>query len=146
MSEVSEDTVTEKNYNNDTTDWFLQSLVISVIQADFTIPITLNVGGQLVSGELICGSKYFHGFADEFTSGWTDQKSAEHTRAHFTRPAEEYVKEKFEKNPDCVQFIHLKNTRFFNTNGQPIPGNRGVWWRGQLSKVDGFMLGTLSAD
>ena len=35
-------------------------------------------------------------------------------------------------------FIHLRNAKFFHNSGQPMPVNKGPWWRGRLSAVDGF--------
>jgi hypothetical protein len=42
-------------------------------------------------------------------------------------------------------YVHLMDARFFNTTGNPIPGNRGVWWRARLAEVSGFSMGVLGA-
>jgi hypothetical protein len=45
-------------------------------------------------------------------------------------------------------YIHLKEAKFFLPSGagKPIPANQGVWWRGRLSEVSGFILGSLAID
>lgn len=40
-------------------------------------------------------------------------------------------------------YIHLVNAQVFYPNAQPIPGNRGVAWRGKISSVDAFWHGKL---
>jgi hypothetical protein len=41
-------------------------------------------------------------------------------------------------------FLHLRDARIFQPDGQPFPLQEGSWWRGRLETVDGFMLGTLT--
>jgi len=123
-------------------DWFLQTLVNFVNLGDFNFGITLNVGGFLVSGQLIGGKEYFEGFASDFASAITDSEAAEDVRATFAKNGDIYSSEEGDAPPPS--YIHIKDARFFNTNGDPIPSNRGVWWRGRISQVDGFSLGSLS--
>jgi hypothetical protein len=42
-------------------------------------------------------------------------------------------------------FIHLRNARFL-AGDQMVPTNRPVLWRGRITAVDGFFLGSLSRD
>ncbi|MFL1806044.1 gas vesicle accessory protein GvpU [Plesiomonas shigelloides] len=126
----------------DDKDWFLQSLVNMANGGVLSFGITLNVGGFLVSGELIGGKAYFEGFGSDFASGLSDSSIADQVKASFAQHGEIYSSN---ENPSPPAYIHLKDARFFNSNGNPIPGNRGVWWRGRISEVDGFSLGSLSA-
>ena len=122
-------------------DWFLQSLV-NMANDGFEIGVTLQVSGLLVSGVLVGGKAYFEGFAEDFSSGLNDPVTAEAVRGSFAKYGEIYKKEG-DDAPPPPQYIHLKNARFFNTSGNPIPGNKGVWWRGRISEVAGFTLGSL---
>ena len=125
-------------------DWFLQSLVNLANNSDVEIGITLQVSGLLVSGTLVGGKKYFEGFAEDFSSAFAnDPESAESIKSSFTKYGEIYQKEESEEVPP-PQYIHMKDTHFFSTAGNPIPGNRGVWWRGRVAEVGGFILGSLS--
>lgn len=128
-------------------DWFLQFLVKMANNAQMEIGITLQVSGMLVSGNLIGNKAYFDGFGTDFASPFSDPEVAASIKQSFSSCCDTSANDDNETgNRPPPQFIHLKNARFFNTAGNPIPGNRGVWWRGRICEVGGFMLGTLQAD
>ena len=131
-------------------DWFLQILVNMINNsADAFLSITLNVGGTIVSGQLTSGDQYFSGFAADLKGAGFSAEAAD----EFNKLGQIYIQRRekpneaadddFTKNPP--QYIHLKNARIFSP-GSPnaIPSNRGVWWRGRLNAVDGFILGSLT--
>lgn len=124
-------------------DWFLQSLV-NMANDGVEVGVTLQVSGLLVSGVLTGGKAYFEGFAEDYSSGLSDPEAAKTVRDSFAMFGEIYKKDGEDTTPP-PQYIHLKNARFFNTSGNPIPGNKGVWWRGRISEVAGFMLGSLGS-
>jgi hypothetical protein len=112
--------------------------------------MTLLVSGFLISGKMVGGGKYVEGFANDFASGFVDQTLAENVRRSFSQYGEIYKADAAQPDtadppPDSPTYIHMKDARFFNTAGSPIPANRGVWWRGRLSEVSGFMMGTLES-
>lgn len=125
-------------------DWFLQHLVNIANKDQFGFGITLNVGGMLVSGLLTSGKQYFEGFGTDFATIFEDNKDAEEVRKTFNKHGEIYDTEASKTNPPS--YIHLKNAKFFNTQGKPIPSNRGVWWRGRITEIHGFSLGSLNAE
>jgi hypothetical protein len=129
------------------TDWFLQTLVRMINNFDMEIGMTLQVSGMLVSGSLVSGKKYFDGFATDFSSPFSESpETAASIRSSFASYGEVYAKdEENGEDQPLPQYIHLKQARFFNTSGNPIPGNTGVWWRGRIGEVGGFSLGSLSA-
>jgi len=132
-------------------DWFLQLLVQITNGIEAHLPLTLNVGGLLISGELVSGHVYFNGFADELKNAMKGvSESAAGAVDDFRKLGEIYKLELSEPEKEIKRpsplFIHLRNTRMFHPGGQPIPSNRGVWWRGRLESVDGFILGSLSVD
>ena len=133
-------------------DWFLQVLVNITNAGDGSAEfgMTLLVSGFLISGRMVGGAKYFEGFASDFASGFADQSLAESVRRSFSRYGEIYEADAAQQDtadqpPQSPAYIHMKEARFFNTAGNPIPANRGVWWRGRLSEVSGFMVGTLGS-
>ena len=132
------------------TDWFLQSLVNIAHDVNLEIGITLQVSGMLVSGNLVSGKQYFEGFATDFASAFiAHPEVAESIKNSFASYGDIYNKEaevESSQPQPLPQYIHLKNARFFNTAGNPIPGNRGVWWRGRICEVGGFTLGSLSPE
>lgn len=127
----------------DDKDWFLQKLVNMVNYGKWSFGITLNVGGFLVSGNLIGGKEYFEGFSDEFAGALKGLDGADEVKNVLSKNGDIYTSG---EDMSLPSYVHIKGARFFNTNGNPIPGNRGVWWRGRISEVDGFSLGSLSSD
>ena len=131
-------------------DWFLECLVTTVNNTGLEIGITLQMDGFLVSGFLVNGGKYFEGFSSEFVTETAAHFGAgealESIQSAFSTYANMYApKEGDEAAVDTANYIHLQDARFFNTSGAPIPNNRGMWWRGRISEVNGFILGTLNA-
>ncbi|WP_244110275.1 gas vesicle accessory protein GvpU [Burkholderia cenocepacia] len=139
----SEEAIPVPDY--DQADWFLQSLINIVNGSGITFSITLNVGGQTITGQLVGGKQYFEGFADAFSGALPDKEEAEQVRADFASYGNIYANEDgTPKDLSPPHYIHLKNARCFPTAGNSIPANGGVWWRGRISQVDGFFLGELS--
>lgn len=128
------------------TDWFLQFLVNLVNKYGLKFGITINIGGFLVSGNLASGKEYFEGFAKVFSSAWPDEKSAELVRDSIEKFGEEIYKERNEDDSQVplLHYIHLENAKFFSTSGKSVPSYRGVWWRGRISEVQGFVPGSLN--
>ena len=129
-------------------DYFLQSLV-GLANDGLEIGITLTVGGFLVSGILVSGKRYFNdnlagpGFADHMG------ESAETIRDYFRSFGSIY--DDATNTPEGAPrplptFLHLYNARFFHNSGKPIPANRPIWWRGRISEIQGFTIGSLSAE
>lgn len=127
-------------------DWFLQTIVKMVnIDSSAEFGITLNVGGFLVSGILVGGKQYFEGLAEYISSGVDEKEAAEGIKKTLGKPKEIYGHETSKNS--LPSYIHLKEAKFYNTQGNPpIPGNQGVWWRGRISEVQGFMFGKLGAE
>lgn len=130
-------------------DWFLENLVETVNNSSIEIGITLQMDGFLVSGHIVNGRKYFDGFSQEFISETSVTFGNKEALNNINEAFEKYASlydAKAEAGEAGASFIHLENARFFNTNGAPIPNNRGMWWRGRISEVSGFILGTLNAE
>jgi hypothetical protein len=127
-------------------DWFLQSLVNMVNASSFEFGVTLQVSGMLVSGYLVGGQKYFSGFASDFLAGIDnfEEETKQTIQSNFEAYGNVYKTPEEGQEVPPPQMIHLRDARFYNTAGNAIPANRGVWWRGRLSEVGGFILGNLS--
>jgi hypothetical protein len=128
------------------TDWFLQSLVMLVNKSDIQLGITLQVGGMLVSGSLVGGAAYFAGFADDISAPFAENPEvADAVKASYLEFSQIYRPDSTDGEVPPPMFIHLKDARIFGAAAIPIPMNRGVWWRGRVSEVSAFVLGTLSS-
>ncbi|MFN8624098.1 MAG: hypothetical protein U0869_25430 [Chloroflexota bacterium] len=145
-------------------DNFLEILVdmANRVATDGFWPVTLFVGGQMVTGYIASGRAYFEAIGQELVAGLVgsaeddDQEPAATLVKFFAQmgdtypdrraPGEAATDDASEPDKPEPRFIHLSGARVI-TPGQPaIPMNRPVWWRGRLDKVDGFIVGTLSTD
>jgi len=126
-------------------DWFLVSFVniANEVSSAGLMGITLLTHGMLVSGNLVSGQEYFKGFAEDFVTGFQDPESetAIQMKESFIKTGDEVYNKSKSETPS---YIHLRDAKFFHPNGNPIPSNKGVWWRGRLSEISGFNLGSLA--
>jgi hypothetical protein len=133
-------------------DWFLQHLVSISNDAGLQIGLTVQVGGLLVSGQLVSGEQYFEGIAADFEHGLAAYPQlAQAMKKSFASFGVIYKSESQPEGSQSVEarapnYIHLTDARFFSTAGDPIPQNKGVWWRGRISAIGGFTIGQLRAD
>jgi hypothetical protein len=150
-------------------DWFLQQLVDMANHNTLGFPVTLHVGGVTVSGTIISGRKYFESWAAEVSAALNFPnadpeavtKLKEVVRDQFGRLGAIYPEARsdgdtaeaggeaqeseYERAKNPPSFIHLADARFF-LGSNWVPTNRSVLWRGRISEVEGWFLGTLSAD
>jgi hypothetical protein len=137
-------------------DFVLQAIVALTNNTAIELGITLCVGGIVVSGQLTSGKRYFEGIASEAlqASGPADQAVVRQAISDYlgnfgkviygrAESEEQLGIEGDEAIKRVPGFIHLRDARFFHNSGQPMPANRGIWWRGRLSAVDGFSLGAM---
>lgn len=134
-------------------DWFLQQLVDLVNKTNLEMTVTLDIGGLMVSGMLISGRTYFDEFAKEFSGAYKgDQEVAKVLHDMVAQHVDMYplVSEKDGEDEsrklEPPEYIHMRNARFFHPGGVPYPGvhEGGSLWRGRMSQVDGFHLGSIS--
>lgn len=127
-------------------DWFLQKLVEFANQFSLEFGVTLQVSGMLVSGTVVSGKRYFESFASSFSAGFVDFQEAGEAMKELI----ENYKGIYESGPaeeaqrPPPEFIHLLNARFFQPGQKPIPDGGQALWRGRLSEVGGFFLGSLT--
>ena len=134
------------NYSGQASDWFLQQLVRFSNDWGIEMGITLQVSGVLVSGTLINGKKYFEDFSISFASGFkSDSELAESFKSLIGSYKEIYTtKPPEDADQPPPGYIHLKNARFIVPGQQAVPNPPGTLWRGRISEVGGFILGSLS--
>ncbi|MFG6111142.1 gas vesicle accessory protein GvpU [Stenotrophomonas nematodicola] len=126
-------------------DDFLQSIVNTVnLQPNYQLPVTLYLGGSLVSGQLISGDRYFEEMAELLSRGTYDaEHERELTRASVNEFGDKYRKAREDQGEqDGPVFIHLREASVFGLTGSPIPSNP-VLWRGRINAVSGFHIGSL---
>lgn len=113
--------------------WFLRGMVLAVEAGDAAIPVTLIIGGTILTGELISTRKYMEGLSDLLTMQAPEEgmhpiaSAARALRDAGTRPH--------------LPSFHMKDVTVWQA-GEPteIPAN---FWQGSLASVDAFMYGSL---
>ncbi|WP_433742420.1 gas vesicle accessory protein GvpU [Falsibacillus pallidus] len=117
-------------------DNVLEFLVNIANEHDFSLDLTLNVKGSLISGTLVSAKEYFETLSETFEEGSEISEKISEQLVHASESAA--------KGGSEVQFIHLKNTKVYVGDSKPTPSKGKVLWRGSLGNVDGFFLGKIA--
>jgi hypothetical protein len=117
-------------------DAILEFFVQAANKHDFTLDITLNVNGAIVTGTLVSAKDYFDTLSENFEDGSDVAQKLSEELAKASETVEESNTE--------ANFIHLKNTKVYCGDSKPTPSKGKILWRGKLSEVDGFFLGKIS--
>jgi hypothetical protein len=148
MCEMAE--AQSRNTISGSVDSFLQSLVSIVNDELASIPITLSVGGLLISGAMIGGKTYFDEFARQFKDGFRNISSETSSTIEeaFKGLGDVYDPIQKESQGSAAiskpHLIHLKDAQIYLSGAGPALSEKGVLWRGRLDAVDGFSLGRVS--
>ncbi|PBB05663.1 MULTISPECIES: gas vesicle accessory protein GvpU [Salimicrobium] len=119
-------------------DDILETYVKSANEEDFTVDLTLQVKGALVTGTLTSAYDYLNSTSHLLENGGeASQKISE----QFEKAAESTKEQKH----DHYSFIHLKDAKVFISD-TPTPEEGGVYWRGTLEQVDGYFLGKIEVE
>ncbi|MFC0471397.1 gas vesicle accessory protein GvpU [Halalkalibacter kiskunsagensis] len=118
-------------------DSILEFFVQAANKHDFSLDITLNVKGAVITGTMVSAKEYFDTLSETFEEGSeVSQKVSEQlTRAKDTLETHDKVE---------AHFIHLKNTKVYCGDSKPTPSRGKILWRGKLCEIDGFFLGRIS--
>jgi hypothetical protein len=135
----------------DGVDWLLAHIVW-IANFGVEIGITLSVGGQLVTGQVISGRKYLEeiakGFAEaKVTAGMEDLRGTLNTS--FVGFADAVYPKRDEPDMSSMasnkpSYIHLADVKFPLGNNLVGGGPRSLW-RAKLASVDAFQIGTLTS-
>lgn len=133
--------------NVDAKDWFLESTVRDLVNRGIEISITLTVGGAYVTGMLISGKRYFEELGATLVNA---SRSPDDTAAilgeawkGYTAIYEQPADAPEDWQPPPVGFVHLRNARYIAPGQQAMPAKGQMLWRGKLSSIDGFSIGTI---
>jgi hypothetical protein len=136
-------------------------VLISLAEDGTRLPVTLLIGGMLVTGHLISTQDYQEGVervlfetVDASGEGREERdavKEAFVLRRQIHQDIEEGdkyagdIEEGKPLAPRPYKYVHLKNARFYTPSGQPWRQPEGFLWRGKAAAVDGFVVGTFNA-
>lgn len=122
-------------------DWLLQFLVKFVVTTPVEIGVTLSVGGNLVSGQLISHDAYFKQLAEDMAAPFAQFEDG--TEASVKEIILSFTPGESADDTSAFHFIHLKDCKTYSSDQSPICAE-GVLWRGRIASVDGFNLGLLT--
>lgn len=134
----------EKSYGAKASGDTILQLLVDMVNADQlpNIPVTLNVGGLLVSGYLVSVRNYFVQLMETLSGGGSGSKPDFATLWETTPAAAQVREPKWDKHEPSARFVHLRNAVIFYPGGGPsVTAGEGILWRGRVDAVDGFMLG-----
>lgn len=120
-----------------TKDSILEFFVEASNKHGFSLDITLNMKGSVVTGTTISAKEYFETLSEKFEDG---KDIAQELSQQLTKAGEAAE----ESNEGGANFIHLKNTHIYCGDSQPTPSKGKILWRGKLDEIDGFFLGKIS--
>ena len=133
----------------DDVDWLL-AWMINFAERGLELGVTLNVGGALITGNLIGGRKYFETLGNlmqnaNFTGFEVDPEFKTNMGTNFAMWKDLYPKTEDIKADDVPRpsYIHLARAHIVLKNVPLTSGDGVPLWRGKLSSVDGFTIGTL---
>ncbi|TMU83941.1 gas vesicle protein GvpU [Bacillus sp. BHET2] len=118
-------------------DSILEFFVQATNKHDFSLDITLNIKGAVITGTLVSAKEYFDSLSETFEDGSdvAQKLSEELAKAGESVDANQ---------SDEAHFIHLKNTKVYCGDSKPTPSKGKIMWRGKISEVDGFFLGKIA--
>jgi len=123
----------------DDADEFLQFLVETINFTGSTgLGITLQMGGLLISGNVISGDKYFDRIAGIIYGGQSNVPKEE--LPFFEEYGDVYRQDRKTPSPSklVLKYIHLEDCTIVDNHRVSA---YSVLWRGRLSKIDGFFMG-----
>lgn len=130
-------------------DWVIEELVNWSNLGSLTIGISILVSGTIISGKLIGVKEYYYLYGKQWIDSvdFTDPESAKNFENRWKTlgdEAERNLKETMEKGGmiEPPHFIHLKEAKVIS-GSLLVPSNHGMLWRGKISTINGFSLGSL---
>ncbi|KPL58204.1 gas vesicle accessory protein GvpU [Rossellomorea vietnamensis] len=118
-------------------DSILEFFVQASNKHDFSLDITLNVKGAVITGTLVSAKEYFDSLSETFEDGSEVAQKLSEELAKAGESVEEGQSAE-------AHFIHLKNTKVYCGDSKPTPSKGKIMWRGKISEVDGFFLGKIA--
>jgi hypothetical protein len=117
-------------------DNILEFFVQAANKHNFSLDITLNVKGAVITGTMVSANEYFNTLSEILEDGNEIARAVSEQLGKAGEAAKAY--------PDSeTYFIHMKNTKVYCGDSKPTPSKGEILWRGKLTEVDGFFLGKI---
>jgi hypothetical protein len=132
-------------------DWVLERLVREANRFDLQVGITFTVSGSVITGTLVGVRRFLNAYAEVAQRVYRDGAARARARAYYAELGatlerqtneEALLEEQGRGAAPPARFVHLVNARYLPAT-RDLPADGGFLWRGRLSQVDGFSLGTV---
>lgn len=122
-------------------DLFLRTLVVSVDVEERSLPLTLQSGGMLVSGDLVGVRKYFAGIEQQLMV-MVSASAEDRTKLTGVFTRLQWCDDDILNGADYrPRYIHLRDAAIIMPNGTSMVQICMPWWRGRLDAIAAFVLG-----
>jgi hypothetical protein len=117
-------------------DNILEFFVQAANKHDFSLDITLNVKGAVITGTMVSAKEYFNTLSEPFEDGneiaqmLSEQLGMAGEAAQMNGESE-------------AHFLHMKDTKVYCGDSKPTPSKGKILWRGKINEIDGFFLGKI---
>ncbi|MFC0274774.1 gas vesicle accessory protein GvpU [Metabacillus herbersteinensis] len=118
-------------------DSVLEFFVHATNKHSFSLDITLNVKGAVISGTMVSAKEYFETLSETFEDGSEIAQKLSEQLSQASEAVDSSVGTE-------VHFLHLKNTKVYCGDSKSTPSRGQILWRGKLNEIDGFFLGKIS--
>ncbi|WP_301181601.1 gas vesicle accessory protein GvpU [Thalassolituus sp. UBA3500] len=122
-------------------DPVLQQFVDMANTMKMSMGITLNIGGSAITGTLIGKDEYFETLGAQVKGALERMSGKPFEGTPFSSKGDT---DEGESDHDFLEtrFIHLKGAQIMDVAGNRLPSEDGILWRGRLSEITGFILGS----
>jgi len=122
-------------------DALLRRLTYAIKGTQLQIGITLTVGGFIISGLLVSSHSFLEHFREEFVKMCSDAEVANKMKIECEEGHKVITAPKSDEDL-LPEYICLKDAEVYHPNAAMGKISLG-WWRGRISKIDGFRIGLL---
>ena len=140
--QFGDDIYTKTKWEGRGADWLIQWFAnfVNTAEVGLSIPMTFTIGGSLISGYLISETAYFDQLASDFSGALPG--AAKDAGRDLIKLLQPEVSAHEDDHP-AEQFVHLKDAQVFSDGSKPIT-SKGALWRGKISSIEGFHLGSIT--
>jgi hypothetical protein len=138
------DTPHQKDFTVPQSDHMLRTLAAIPEKSQMELGITLNVSGLLITGYMISQATYFNNLIDGLNASNADSEAKVLLVDFLSQLRDKLEDERLNKRTHPFpEFIHLRDTTLYPSEGQGMPSYGEALWRGRIQSVDGFSLGEM---
>jgi len=125
-------------------DPFLEIFVELANKGTMEMSVTFHVNGLIISG-MLTGAKRYYDYVEKLfqDSGKTEEFKGAQVLDAIPQMFRDAVKENQDDSGIKPRYVHLRDIRTYTADGKAAQTPQEIFWRGKLSSVNGFTIGSL---